>query len=141
MAYDVTLYDEEQENETRALATTDTVEGEIVAMSKFGDDVNKTVVYNAFNDALSLSKEAPETIALQGIILQEGIASVTKTPCINTYLIDDKGQAYFSQSAGIARSAKQILAVWGGEVSGLVVRIVEKPFGEGRTVKSLRVLD
>lgn len=131
----------EAAEETTALAEAPEKQGNIVEMSNFGDTVSKSVVFNAFNAALSLSKEAPDTIALAGIICTEGVAAVTKLPCINTYLIDRSGQAYFTQSAGIARSAKQILDIWGNEVDGLVVRVIEQPWGEGRTMKRLQVLD
>ena len=123
------------------LATVDTArQGNVIAQSTFGANVNKATVFNAFNDSKSLAKDGPDTITLAGIMCVEGVGQ-DGLPCTNTYIIADDGTSYFTQSAGIARSCKQLLSLYAGDVAGLVVRVVEQDLGGGRTVKNLRIVD
>lgn len=116
------------------------VQGNIIVKSNFGSGVSKATVFNAFNDSKSLAKEGPDTIVLAGIMCVDGIGA-DGLPCTNTYLIADDGNSYFTQSAGIASSVKQMLDLYDNDVTGLVVRVIEQDLGGGRTLKRLRVMD
>lgn len=132
-------------SENTELATTENTNAPL-AISTFAADAKKATIFNALNDAYSLADEAPDTIVLQGIIMKDGIRRArtqndVDTPCVDTYLVADDGTAYFTQSDGIARSARDMLALYGNDVAGLVVRVVEKQLANGNTVKNLRIMD
>ena len=108
-------------------------------MSDFSG-AGRATIFNALNNALSLSQDAPETLELQGIICKPGVRAVSGDPCIDTYLVATDGQAYFTQSTGIGRAAGDLLTLYGGKVSGLVVTIEEVSIGGGRTMKRLKIV-
>ena len=113
---------------------TDTFDGKITAL-------------NALNNAVSL-KDATnplkicDCIALPGV--RKGRNNTGDTECQNTYLIDIDGNAYFTQSDGIARSVRMIYMLFpdfgkSSDVGYLKVRVVEKKLPNGNTIKSLVV--
>ena len=113
---------------------TDTFDGKITAL-------------NALNNAVSL-KDATnplkicDCIALPGV--RKGRNNTADTECQNTYLIDIDGNAYFTQSDGIARSVRMIYMLFpdfgkSSDVGYLKVRVVEKKLPNGNTIKSLVV--
>lgn len=108
----------------------------------------KMAVANAVNSALSLNDAANngEVIEVRDIITTPGIRKsrdprLPDVPCVNTYLIDAAGNAYMSQSDGIARSAEMLVALnifEGRDSVGMVVDV--RPLPNGNTVKSLKVI-
>ena len=108
-------------------------------MSRF-EDSGRATIFNALNNALSLSKDAPETLTLKGLICMPGIRAVSGDPCIDTYLVDSDGQAYFTQSTGIGNAARDLLGLYNDNVAGLVIAVEEAPIGGGRTIKRLRIV-
>ena len=113
---------------------TDTFDGKITAL-------------NALNNAVSLkdansSLKICDCIALPGV--RKGRNNTAETECQNTYLIDVDGNAYFTQSDGIARSVRMIYMLFpdfgkSSDVGYLKVRVVEKKLPNGNTIKSLVV--
>lgn len=113
---------------------TDTFDGKITAL-------------NALNNAISLkdansSLKICDCIALPGV--RKGRNNTADTECQNTYLIDIDGNAYFTQSDGIARSVRMIYMLFpdfgkSSDVGYLKVRVVEKKLPNGNTIKSLVV--
>lgn len=109
----------------------------------------KMAVANAVNSALSLNDTANNGVVIEvtDIITTPGIRKsrdprLPDVPCVNTYLIDAEGNAYMSQSDGIARSAEMLVALnifEGCEAVGMVVDA--RPLPNGNTVKSLKVID
>lgn len=102
--------------------------------------VSRAVVYNALENALSLSQDAPDTLKLAGVIQRPGVRAVSEEPCIDTYLVADDGQAYFTQSTGIGRSVETMLSLYGGELTGMIVQVTNQAIGGGRTIKRLKIL-
>lgn len=115
------------------------------------DHHSRVLMVNALNAAESLANFTGDTMRVQHIICVPGerasrASDQPDTPCINTYLIDESGAAWFSQSDGIARCAQKILAVFNFDFSGFPggicpVQILETKLGNGNTLKSLKVLD
>ena len=113
---------------------TDTFDGKITAL-------------NALNNAVSLKDAANplkicDCIALPGV--RKGRNNTADTECQNTYLIDIDGNAYFTQSDGIARSVRMIYMLFpdfgkSSDVGYLKVRVVEKKLPNGNTIKALVV--
>lgn len=113
---------------------TDTFDGKITAL-------------NALNNAVSLkdansSLKICDCIALPGV--RKGRNNTADTECQNTYLIDIDGNAYFTQSDGIARSVRMIYMLFpdfgkSSDTGYLTVRVVEKKLPNGNTIKSLIV--
>ena len=108
-------------------------------MSDFSG-AKRSTVFNALNNALSLSQDGPDTIELEGIICKPGIRAVSNDPCIDTYLVATDGQAYFTQATGISRAASNLLEIYRGNVRGIVVSVEEASIGGGRTMKRLRII-
>lgn len=108
----------------------------------------KLTVIKAVNNAQSLA-DVPEgtVIDVCDIVTKPGIRKardprLPNTPCINTYLIDTEGNAYMSQSDGIAQSAEFIVSAFSdmgkSDPEGCVPLFVKvTPLPNGNTVKSL----
>lgn len=109
----------------------------------------KIATLNAVNSALSL-KDAKDTvldicdcITMPGV--RKGRNGAPDTDCQNTYLIDTEGNAWFTQSDGIARSVRMIAMMFPDfgktmEDKCLHVKVDSKELANGNTIKSL-VLD
>lgn len=123
-----TSFDEVMSSDFICTVDTDTVEG-------------KKVAANALNAAVSLKELGDKKFKLVNVITTPGTRSQTGEDCINTYLIDVKGNAYFTQSTGILRSAKNLAAVFNGDFGeGIDVQVVSNPTNTGNTIKSLKWL-
>lgn len=123
-----TSFDEVMSSDFICTVDTDTVEG-------------KKVAANALNAAVSLKEIGDKKFKLVNVITTPGTRSQTGEDCINTYLIDAKGTAYFTQSTGILRSAKNLAAVFNGDFGeGIDVQVVSNPTNTGNTIKSLKWL-
>lgn len=106
----------------------------------------KAVALNAKNDAVSLAEHVDEALHIVDVIMAPGIrksrvAGVEDVECMNTYLIDNTGQAYVSQSDGVARSVASIVDVFPdcNKPAGLIMQCKEKTIANGNTVKTVSV--
>lgn len=123
-----TSFDEVMSSDFICTVDTDTVEG-------------KKVAANALNAAVSLKELGDKKFKLVDVITTPGTRSQTGEDCINTYLIDAKGNAYFTQSTGIFRSAKNLSAIFNSDFGdGIDVQVVSNPTNTGNTIKSLKWL-
>ena len=117
-----------------------------VDMSSMEGMVN---VANALNSAMSLKDAKDSVLDVCDIIIMPGVrkgrGNMPDTPCKNTYLIDTSGNAWFSQSEGIARSATNIAGIFrqfmkSNDDGCLHMHVHEQPLPNGNTIKNL-VLD
>lgn len=79
----------------------------------------------ALNGATSLTKAPSPTLNVTNIVTTQGVRSRTGEECINTYLICDDDSVYFSQSDGIARSVKVLVAAFTDPNTGVFVNPVD----------------
>lgn len=102
------------------------------------ETTNKMIVAKALNAATSL-KDVNEPFIIKGIVTTPGTRSQSNAACTNTYLIRDDGSAYFSQSDGIARSARCIAGLFTSEeiANGIKVFVNSISLDGGRTLKTL----
>ena len=127
-AIQTTSFDGVMSNDYICTVDTGTVEG-------------KKVAANALNAAVSLKELGDKKFKLVNVITTPGTRSQTNEDCINTYLIDANGKAYFTQSTGIFRSAKNLAAIFNKDFGdGIDVQVVTNPTNTGNTIKSLKWL-
>lgn len=101
----------------------------------------KKVAANAVNAATSLKDLGDKKFTLVDVVTTPGVRSQTGESCVNVYLIDNKGNAYFSQSTGIFRSAQNLAGIFNGDFGdGIDVQVVSTPTNGGNTVKTLKWL-
>lgn len=106
----------------------------------------KKATVNALNNAVSLNDYNDTPLTIVDIITSPGVRKGRNgqpdTPCQNTYLIDNEGRAYFTQSDGIARSANAILAMFDvAEIhAGIPTKVSSAKLANGNTIKSLELL-
>ena len=100
---------------------------------------DKIVLAKALNAANPLRDKGNDVFEIVAIIQQQGIRAQSGTDCINTYLVQRDGTAYFSQSDGIKRSAQEIMGIFTpAEIAeGIKVFVAEKKLDNGRTLKVL----
>lgn len=107
------------------------------------------IIANAANSAKSLNAAMEDGVGVFnviGIMTEPGVrksrdANGVDTPCTNTTLVCEDGNAYFTQSEGIRKSADTLckLGVFeSGEVVALSVDVIKT--GSGNTIKSLRMI-
>ena len=107
------------------------------------------IIANAANSAKSLNaamEDGVDVFNVIGIMTEPGVrksrdANGVDTPCTNTTLVCEDGNAYFTQSEGIRKSADTLykLGVFdSGEVVALSVDVIKT--GSGNTIKSLRMI-
>lgn len=110
------------------------------------DDMGKLKIIAALNYAAPLKDFADKEIIFCDCIQVAGVRKArnggTDTPCKNTYLIDADGNAYFSQSDGIARSVQMISALFPDfgkhlDDGGIKLKLVEQKLPNGNTLKNL----
>lgn len=105
----------------------------------------KKRLFNALNTAESLNDADIKQLALSGIIVQptERIDQATGevVMCEGTTFITEQG-AYFSQSDGIARCAKNLIMAYGSNFADEPINIAftERKLGGGRKLKQFIVL-
>lgn len=105
----------------------------------------KKRLFNALNTAESLNDADIKQLTLSGIIVQpaERLDQATGevTVCEGTTFITADG-AYFSQSDGIARCAKNLIMAYGDDfaVEPITIEFTERKLGGGRTLKQFIVL-
>lgn len=106
---------------------------------------------NAINNAFSLADFEGVELDIVGVMTTPGVrkarnANQPDTMCQNTYLLDKEGNAYFSQSDGVARSINGIMAMHpefprdteNGE--SMKVCLIAKQLPNGNSLKTLKML-
>ena len=111
------------------------------------DNEGKRLILNAINGAVSLNKHMNEPLQICDCITQMGMRrsrnNLPDAPCVNSYLIDVNGVAYFSQSDGVGRSVYTIASLWpdfgkeSTEEGYLLLKCVETPLSNGNTLKTI----
>lgn len=103
-------------------------------------------LFNAQEDADSLSESGVTELTVDGILIQPGVrvnpVTGERSACANTTLITADG-AYVSQSNGVARTAARIVALYrnvGWPVGGVKVEVTEQKLDHGMTYKKLRLI-
>lgn len=107
------------------------------------------IIANAVNSAKSLNaaiEDGIDVFSVIGIMTEPGVrksrdANGVDMPCTNTTLVCEDGNAYFTQSEGIRKSADTLykLGVFEyGEAVALSVDVIKT--GNGNTIKSLRMI-
>lgn len=107
------------------------------------------LIANAANSAKSLNaaiEGGVDVFNVIGVMTEPGVrrsrdANSVDTPCTNTTLVCEDGNAYFTQSEGIRKSVDTLckLGVFAsGEVVALSVDVTKT--GGGNTIKSLRMI-
>lgn len=72
----------------------------------------KMQLATALNGAVTLKDKTGEPLRVTDVVTTQGVRSRTGEECVNTYLVCDDGTVYFSQSDGIARSVKVLVALF-----------------------------
>lgn len=109
------------------------------------DKAGKIQVINAFNDAVSLNDHMGEVIQLANVIQTSGVRKgrngMPDTECVNTYLVDADGQAYFSQSDGVAKSVNMIVQAFDDLATDpLAVACTAQELANGNTIKRITIV-
>lgn len=105
----------------------------------------KKRLFNALNTAESLNDADIKQLTLSGIIVQpsEHLDKITGevVMCEGTTFITEQG-AYFSQSDGIARCAKSLIAAYDSDfgTEPITIGFTERKLAGGRTLKQFIVL-
>ena len=111
----------------------------------------KKKTINALNNAQSLDDFVDKFLKICDVITMPGVrksrdARIDDTPCVNVYLIDVDGKAYFSQSQGVGRSVYSINMIWpewGKDTpEGYIeLKCISDKLQNGNTLKSLVLKD
>lgn len=105
----------------------------------------KKRLFNALNTAESLNDADVKQLILSGVIVQptERLDQATGevVMCEGTTFITEQG-AYFSQSDGIARCAKNLIMAYGSDFADepITIEFTERKLGGGRKLKQFIVL-
>ena len=106
----------------------------------------KMQLAKALNGAVSMRDQTGNVLRVTDIVTTQGSRSRTGDTCVNTYLICDDDTVYFSQSDGIARSVKVLVALFTDPEThkfmnpvelGVGMLIQEQTLGNGNTLKSV----
>ena len=105
----------------------------------------KKRLFNALNTAESLNDADIKQLTLSRIIVQPAVrldqATGEVVMCEGTTFITDQG-AYFSQSDGIARCAKNLIMAYGSDFADepITIEFTERKLARGRKLKQFIVL-
>lgn len=106
----------------------------------------KLALANALNGAVSMKDKTNDTLRVVDIVTTQGARARTGEECVNSYLICEDGTVYFSQSDGIARSLKVLVAIFTNPDTqeftspvslGVGMQIKEQTLANGNTLKSV----
>ena len=128
--------------------------GQVFTTAGLNDNAGKNAVLRALNDAESLPEgtvlEVVDFVVTPGV-RRSRVQGQPDTDCVNVYIIDKAGNAYMSQSEGIARSVQQIMALYSvnghpvspRELEGGCLRLAVKSrkLANGNTIKALVPVD
>ena len=139
------------ENEEMAIVSMEDImssNGNIINTLNLSTNEGKISTLNAINNAQSLVDANDTTLDICDCITMPGVrkgrGNTPDTECQNTYLIDTKGNAWFTQSDGIARSVKMIAMLFpdfgkSTDDGCLHVHVDESTLKNGNSIKSLVV--
>lgn len=106
----------------------------------------KMALATALNGAVSMRDMVDETLRVTNIVTTQGSRARTGEECVNTYLICEDGTVYFSQSDGIARSVKVLVALFTDQNTntfinpvsqGVGFMVKEQELNNGNTLKTV----
>lgn len=100
----------------------------------------KVAVAKALNGSSPLKNKMNEVLHLKGIVTTPGVRAVSNSACTNNYLILDDGEVLFSQSDGVTRSLKVIVALWGDQLLAgetVDVKCISQQLNNGNTLKTI----
>lgn len=100
----------------------------------------KVAVAKALNGSNPLKDKMDEVLHLKGIVTTPGTRAVSGNDCTNNYLILDDGEVLFSQSDGVTRSLKVIVALWGAQLAAgdiVDVKCISQQLNNGNTLKTI----
>lgn len=102
-------------------------------------DEGKVAVATALNGALPLKDYVNKELILKDVVTTSGVRAVSGTTCTNTYLILADGKVLFSQSDGVARSIRTIVALWRGDFGedGRKIKCIEQRLNNGNSLKTI----
>lgn len=114
-------------------------QGYVCTLDMTTDDGKKQVA-QALNGSEPLKDKMNDVINLVGVITTPGTRAVSGNECTNNYMVADDGTVYFSQSDGVTRSLKVIVALWGAQLAEgktVPVKCVEQKLNNGNTLKTI----
>ena len=100
----------------------------------------KVAVAKALNGSNPLKDRMDEVLHLKGIVTTPGTRAVSGNDCTNNYLILDDGEVLFSQSDGVTRSLKVVIALWGAQLAAgdiVDVKCISQQLNNGNTLKTI----
>lgn len=142
-------------SEEQALAPAGSVKAfaDVFTTCDLTDRKGKNAVLRALNDAESLAEAFPSDAILEVIdfVVKPGIRRArmqgqNDTPCLNVYIITRDGNAYMTQSDGIAASVQDIVSMYpegmrANEQGFTRIQLRTKKLPNGNTLKTLYPLD
>ena len=128
-------------SETTEIVTNDfnISEGFICTLDRTSTD-GKVAIAKALNGSEPLKDHMNEVLHLAGVITTPGIRAQSGANCTNNYLVLDNGTVLFSQSDGVTRSIKVIVALWGGDLHDgktVDVKCISQDLTNGNTLKTI----
>lgn len=100
----------------------------------------KLAIAKALNGSSPLKNEMDKPLELAGVITTPGTRAVSNTPCTNNYMALADGTVLFSQSDGVTRSLKVIVALWGESMRNgepVKVKCIAQTLNNGNTLKTI----
>ena len=106
----------------------------------------KMQLATALNGAVTMKDRIGEPLPVVNIVTTQGVRARTGEECTNTQLILEDGTVLFSQSDGIARSVKVIVALFTDPATnkfvspvsqGVNLMVKEQQLSNGNTLKTL----
>lgn len=100
----------------------------------------KIAVAKALNGSEPLKNQMDTVLELAGVITTPGTRAVSGVDCTNNYMILSDGSVLFSQSDGVTRSLKVIVALWGENLkNGEIVNVkcTSQTLNNGNTLKTI----
>lgn len=100
----------------------------------------------ALNGAVSMRDQIDKPLSVVNVVTTQGARARTGEECVNTYLICEDGTVYFSQSDGIARSVKVLVALFTDPTTqefinpvsqGVGFMVKEQSLQNGNTLKTV----
>ena len=89
----------------------------------------KMQLATALNGATSMKDKTGEVLRVTNIVTTQGARARTGEECVNSYLITDDDNVYFSQSDGVARSLKVLVALFTDPNTGEFINPVSQGVG------------
>lgn len=104
----------------------------------------KIAVAKALNGSNPLKDQMDTVLHLRGVITTPGTRAVSGNPCTNNYMLvvddNDEEDVLFSQSDGVTRSLKVIVALWGDDMANgktVDVKCISQSLNNGNTLKTI----